>query len=178
MIQAELGVDHTFSYSDQAAFLPGDTVHSSEPMLAEAFRISRHQTLTPSYYINRVDRPQAAPSKATLDKDVDLDGTLESSEFTDSETGWQKVTEKSTEYRPKRSLILKNLPPEASLKDVIDVLRGGMILDVYIGPKENQAFVSFVEPSVAKAFLQWTHYNPIKIRGHKVRQSFAVLYSF
>ena len=168
MIEAELGVDHSSSHINEAAFLPSDTIRSPEPMLAEPFRIAGHQSPRPNYYNNRLDRSQAAPAKATFDKDIDLDDALECSEFSGSEVGWQKVTEKSTEQRPRRSLILKNLQPETSLKDIIDILRGGMILDVYIGTKESQAFVSFVEPSAAKAFLQWTNYNPIKIQGHKV----------
>ena len=51
---------------------------------------------------------------------------------------------------------------------VVNVIRGGMLLDVYIRHTDKTAILSFVEGSAAQQFLNYTKRNDIYIHGKRV----------
>ncbi|KAL8647923.1 MAG: hypothetical protein Q9210_005275 [Variospora velana] len=54
-----------------------------------------------------------------------------------------------------RSVLLKNLPPKATHQDVVNVCRGGPLLDVYLRSYDKSAVVSFVHGSAAQEFYAY-----------------------
>lgn len=68
----------------------------------------------------------------------------------------------------KRSLFFANLPEGTTHKDILDVVRGGRVLDVYLR-KGGSATVSFVEG--ASEFLAYARKRDIYIRQKRVRCS-------
>lgn len=67
-----------------------------------------------------------------------------------------------------RTIIVKNLSDRASHKDIVDIIRGGALLDVYLRTNDKSASVSFVEGSAAQAFMNHVKRNDIYIHGKRV----------
>ena len=68
----------------------------------------------------------------------------------------------------KRSLHFANLSDGTAYKDIVDVVRGGRVLDVYLR-KNRSATVSFVEGTAAEAFFIYAKKRDIYIRQKRVR---------
>lgn len=99
--------------------------------------------------------PSLSSEEMTCGKDADdLGASQESSEFFDNNND--------------RSLILKGLPKSASLADVIKIIRGGLVLNVFMRRQHATAHVAFVEPSAAKRFLVHAKNNEVVIKGKRV----------
>lgn len=67
-----------------------------------------------------------------------------------------------------RTLLIKNLSDRVTHKDVVEVVRGGALLDVYLRSNDRSASVSFVEGAAAQAFLAYAKRNDIYIHGKRV----------
>ena len=68
----------------------------------------------------------------------------------------------------KRTLHLTNLPDGVMHSEVTDVVRGGILLDVYIRSNDRVAAISFLEEKHAQAFFQHIRRNDLHIRGRRV----------
>jgi hypothetical protein len=67
-----------------------------------------------------------------------------------------------------RNSIMKGLPENPTLFDVVKVVRGGQLLNVYIRHKERLAHVSFVDASVAASFLVYSKGAAVSVLGKRV----------
>ncbi|KAH0555695.1 hypothetical protein GP486_006359 [Trichoglossum hirsutum] len=67
-----------------------------------------------------------------------------------------------------RTLLLTNLSDRTTHKDIINVIRGGMLLDVYLRTAERTASVSFVDGSAAQEFFSNAKRRDIYIHGKRV----------
>lgn len=67
-----------------------------------------------------------------------------------------------------RTLLIKNLSDRVAHKDIVDVVRGGALLDVYLRSNDRSASVSFLEGAAAQAFLAYAKRNDIYIHGKRV----------
>lgn len=67
-----------------------------------------------------------------------------------------------------RTILAKNLSERATHKDIIDIIRGGLLLDVYIRSNERSASISFVEGSAAQSFMNYVKKNDIYVHGKRV----------
>lgn len=70
--------------------------------------------------------------------------------------------------REDRSLTLRGLPPQATLSDVAKIVRGGLVLNMFIRRRERTAHVTFVEPLAALKFLMHSRRNDLYIRSKRV----------
>lgn len=67
-----------------------------------------------------------------------------------------------------RTICLRNLSDRSTHKDIVDVIRGGALLDIYLRASDRSASVSFVEGSAAQAFMYHAKRNDIYIHGKRV----------
>ena len=67
-----------------------------------------------------------------------------------------------------RTIFVKNLSERATHKDIIDVVRGGLVLDIYLRSHERSASVSYVEGSAAHEFMNYVKRNDIYVHGKRV----------
>lgn len=67
-----------------------------------------------------------------------------------------------------RTLVLKNLSERTTHKDIVDIVRGGALLDIYLRANERNASVSFVEGTAAQNFMNYAKRNDIYIHGKRV----------
>lgn len=69
-----------------------------------------------------------------------------------------------------RTIVLKNLSERITHKDIVDIIRGGALLDIYLRANERTASVSFVEGAAAQNFMNYAKRNDIYIHGKRVGQ--------
>lgn len=82
-------------------------------------------------------------------------------------------TEKQKYIRAgQRTILIKNLADRATHKDIVDIIRGGAVLDIFLRSNERSASVSFVEESAAQNFMKYAKRNDIYIHGKRVSQRF------
>jgi hypothetical protein len=67
-----------------------------------------------------------------------------------------------------RTICLKNLSDKVIHRDIIDLIRGGALLDIYIRSNDRSASVSFVEGSAAQAFMSYIKRKDLYIHGKRV----------
>lgn len=82
-----------------------------------------------------------------------------------------KPTRQRYEKFAKRTIYLVNLSPVTCHADVVDAVRGGMLLDVYLRLERfngKTASISFLEEAQALEFFQHVKCNDLFIRGKKV----------
>ncbi len=68
----------------------------------------------------------------------------------------------------RRTLVFKGLLDRTTHKDIVDVVSGGALLDIFLRPRERMASVSFVEGVAAQDFLTYAKRNDIYIHGKRV----------
>jgi len=67
-----------------------------------------------------------------------------------------------------RSVMLVNLAERTRHADITSVVRGGMLLDVYMRPRENAAVISFLHGVDAQAFYEHVRHHGLMIKNRKV----------
>lgn len=67
-----------------------------------------------------------------------------------------------------RTLVARNLHERTTHKDIVDFLRGGSVLDIYLRAKDRTASVSFVEGQHAQNFMSHVKRNDIYIHSRRV----------
>ncbi|KAJ3285246.1 hypothetical protein HDU79_007475 [Rhizoclosmatium sp. JEL0117] len=70
---------------------------------------------------------------------------------------------------PQRTLYLGGLHPDATPKDICDVLRGGLVQKVNFLPEKNTAFVTFIDPMAAHALFVRGNNEGVVIKGKRVK---------
>ena len=67
-----------------------------------------------------------------------------------------------------RSIMIRGLSPSTTLADITKVVRGGIILNMYIRERDRTAFISFVEPLAAEKFVMDCQRNDLYLKGKRV----------
>jgi len=90
----------------------------------------------------------------------------------DSQT---KLNRQQYDKFAKRTVLLANLPDGTSHIDVVNAVRGGMLLDIYLRSHDRTASISFLEEAHAQEFFRHVRRHDLYIRGKRVRY-FKVLH--
>ncbi|KAL8935964.1 MAG: hypothetical protein Q9211_004423 [Gyalolechia sp. 1 TL-2023] len=67
-----------------------------------------------------------------------------------------------------RTIIFKNLSDRTTHQDIVNVVRGGLLLDVYVRSSDKSANVSFVHGTAAQEFMVYVKRNDVYIQGRRV----------
>ncbi|KAI9792256.1 MAG: hypothetical protein M1835_007974 [Candelina submexicana] len=67
-----------------------------------------------------------------------------------------------------RTVLMTNLSDRAIHKDVIKVIRGGALLDIFLRTNDRSASISFVDGVAAQEFINYVKRNDIYIHGKRV----------
>jgi hypothetical protein len=79
-----------------------------------------------------------------------------------------KFTRQQYDVFAKRTILLANLPDAVTHTDIVDVVRGGMLLDIYLRTNDRTASVSFLEEAHAQEFFRHVKRHDLYIRGKRV----------
>lgn len=70
----------------------------------------------------------------------------------------------------KRTVQLANLHEATTHADIVDVVRGGMLLDIYLRVHDRTASVSFLHEADAQEFFRHAKRYDLYVRGKRVRK--------
>ncbi|KAE8451878.1 hypothetical protein EG329_002719 [Mollisiaceae sp. DMI_Dod_QoI] len=68
----------------------------------------------------------------------------------------------------KRTVLLANLPENTTHSDLVDAVRGGMLLDLYLRGHDRTASISFLEEAAAQEFFSHVKRHDLYIKGKRV----------
>jgi hypothetical protein len=68
----------------------------------------------------------------------------------------------------KRTVLLSKLPEGVIHAEIVEVVRGGMLLDIYVRITDRTAAISFLEEDHAKDFFHHVKRNDLYVRGKRV----------
>ncbi|KAL4910466.1 hypothetical protein BDW74DRAFT_145155 [Aspergillus multicolor] len=91
--------------------------------------------------------------------DLDDDSDDEEGALTDSHTderddyGESSGSTSSSPQAEQRTVLIRGLPDKATHRDIVDAVKGGAILHIYVWGRDHTASVSFVEEYAAQEFL-------------------------
>jgi hypothetical protein len=80
-----------------------------------------------------------------------------------------KVERKRYAREEQRTILAKNLSDRTTHQDIVQVARGGLVLDVFLRMNERSASISFVEGAAAQNFMNYVKRNDVYIHGKRVR---------
>lgn len=104
-------------------------------------------------------------------------GTLdETSYYEKEEPNWTGTRQDRPHYeqREQRTVNARNLPDRTTHSDVVNFVRGGSLLDVYIRSNDRSASISFVEGNAAQNFMNHVKRNNIYVHGKRVISNLCV----
>ncbi|KAL8922624.1 MAG: hypothetical protein Q9172_003498 [Xanthocarpia lactea] len=76
-----------------------------------------------------------------------------------------KPEDHSDRKNERRTILLQNLPDPVTHSEIVNVVRGGLLLDVYLRSQDRSASVSFVDGSAAQDFMSYMKRNHVYIHG-------------
>ncbi|KAF8246270.1 hypothetical protein K440DRAFT_369831 [Wilcoxina mikolae CBS 423.85] len=90
------------------------------------------------------------------------------SESTNENTNGGHYNHMQDGNKARRTLFFTNIPKDATYPDLVDVVRGGALVDVWMKNSDRCASVSFVDPADAEAYFRYAKKNDIYIKGRRV----------
>lgn len=106
------------------------------------------------------------PTPPSLSSDL---GTVELQQDEELDECCVKVDSvNDTDNHEDRSVVLRGLSPFTTLADIAKVIRGGLVLNVFLRPRNRTAHVSFVDPIAAEKFIIHSKRSDIYIKGKRV----------
>lgn len=102
--------------------------------------------------------------------DEDEEGLMDSqdSDGKDDIEESSRTTGSSTGTTDRRTVLIRNLPDRVTHKDLVENMRGGPLLHIYLRAREHTASISFVEEADAQAFFQHTRTYGLYVAGRRV----------
>lgn len=94
--------------------------------------------------------------------------TMPKSESTNETTNGGHYNHMQDGNKARRTLFFTNIPKDATYPDLVDVVRGGALVDVWMKNSDRCASVSFVDPADAEAYFRYAKKNDIYIKGRRV----------
>ncbi|CBF70475.1 hypothetical protein AN5962.2 [Aspergillus nidulans FGSC A4] len=88
--------------------------------------------------------------------DNDEDALTDSHSDERDDYGESSGSASSSPQAEQRTILICGLPDKATHRNIVDVVRGGAILHIYVWARDHTASVSFVEESAAQDFLDHT----------------------
>ncbi|KAJ7725078.1 hypothetical protein B0H16DRAFT_1595189 [Mycena metata] len=71
-----------------------------------------------------------------------------------------------------RTVVLRNIPSDATLSDVCDQIRGGSIFRIGTIPESGLAYIHFIEHSSAVSFYRHALYNGVMVKNRRLHVAF------
>ncbi|OJK03712.1 hypothetical protein ASPACDRAFT_111654 [Aspergillus aculeatus ATCC 16872] len=124
---------------------------------------------------------ETVPRRRSSDESSDLDAASEDDHddatSVDSPTSDGKAEDHDDSSRSEasaatptdqRTVMIRNLPDRVTYRDVVDAVKSGALVHVYLRARERIASVSFVEEAAARSFLQHSNTHGLLVAGKRV----------
>ncbi len=165
-------VDET---SDGGAFLPQQSTTNTQATGAQDYTFGRNSNYTPRGDLRPKDT-NGFQTHSQMNDDFAYmpDGT---DGFCDGGSGnndsQPRFQRQQYDKFAKRTVLLANLPEGVTHADIVDVIKGGMLLDIYLRAHDRIASVSFLEETAAHDFFRHVKRHDLYIRGKRVRNEYS-----
>jgi hypothetical protein len=113
----------------------------------------------------RCDTPLTPPS---LSQDLQGGQPQEDTASEVEESYEQEEEEVYHDNHEDRSIVVRGLPQQTCLADVVKVIRGGVVLNMYLRPRDRTAHIAFVDPIAAEKFIIHSKRSDIYVKGKRV----------
>lgn len=130
------------------------------------------------YSTETVSRPAVSTPVYQESYDHD-DVSVPSDEKTDSPysgDGRAGPTKQQESVADNRTIVLKGIPDRATHADVVSIIRGGTLVDVFVRSRERTASISFVDSKAAQEFLVYAKRQHLCILDKPVSLNHARFY--
>ena len=160
-------VDET---SDGGAFQPLQSMTKTEATSGQDYTFGRNSNYTPRSDL-RPKETNGFHTHSPMNDDYSfmpdgIDGFYDGgSGNNDSQPRFQR---QQYDKFAKRTILLANLAEGVTHADIVDVVRGGMLLDIYLRSHDRTASVSFLEETAAHDFFRHVKRHDLYIRGKRV----------
>jgi len=117
--------------------------------------------------------PETPVPQRTFSNDDSLgDDNSSSDEKTDGRESLQPE-QLPTASLGQHTVVIRGFPERASYGDILKVVRGGALFQIFLKPRDRMASVSFVHPSAAQEFVNYIKRHDIYIQGKRVEVSWS-----
>ena len=86
----------------------------------------------------------------------------------DPGSGPQRSERQQYARSEQRTIVAQNLSARTTQKDLLQIIRGGTILDIFLRTNERSASISFLEGSAAQEFMNYVKRSDVYIHGKRV----------
>ncbi|THC90822.1 hypothetical protein EYZ11_009708 [Aspergillus tanneri] len=146
----------------------GSTLHDTQPK--GGIGLHGYLEAAPSskghYPVHSIDH------KPFINSDDDDDALLDSQDGDDNDKDDYEVSSRTTgslsDTADRRTILIRNLADRVTHKDIVEAMRGGALLHVYLRGREHTANVSFVEEADAQRFFQHAKSYGLYVAGRRV----------
>ncbi|KAL2836186.1 hypothetical protein BJX68DRAFT_42242 [Aspergillus pseudodeflectus] len=115
---------------------------------------------SPAHSYQDAPTGETQPGNTILSSELDEDeDTLTDSRSDDRDDDYgesSRSTESSSPRAEQRTVLIRGLPDRTTHRDIVDSVKGGAILHIYLWARDHTASVSFVEEAGAQNFLDHT----------------------
>ncbi|KAL4927592.1 putative ATP-dependent protease (CrgA) [Aspergillus undulatus] len=111
--------------------------------------------------------PERQPTFAT-ELDDDEGGLTDSHSDERDDYGESSRSASSSPQTEQRTVLIRGLPDKTTHRDIVDAVKGGAILHIYVWARDKIASVSFVEESAAQDFLDHTRTYGLYVADKRV----------
>ncbi|RDW90718.1 RNA-binding protein [Aspergillus mulundensis] len=121
-----------------------------------------------------VAKPHQNHGSFATDLDDDGDDDDDEGALTDSHTGEKddygesSGSASSSPQAEQRTVLIRGLPDKATHRDIVDAVKGGAILHIYVWARDHTASVSFVEEYAAQEFLDYSRIYGLYVAEKRV----------
>jgi hypothetical protein len=115
------------------------------------------------------DRENAAHEMGEIyEEDTEDDGIVSPNSDEKDDYDESRSADSVSSPAAQRTIFIRGLSERATHQDVVDAVRGGALLHLYLRPRDHAAYVSFVEPAAAAEFLQHAKTHGCHVAGKRV----------
>ena len=114
-------------------------------------------------------KPPAPQRTFSNDDSLDVDNSS-SDERTDGRASLQPE-QSSPAPLGQHTVVIRGFPERASYSDILEVVRGGALFQIFLRPRDRMASVSFVHSSAAQEFVNHAKRHDIYVQGKRVSQT-------
>lgn len=75
----------------------------------------------------------------------------------------------------KRTVLIANLPEGTTHAEIVEIVKGGMLLDIYLRTHDRAASVSFLHESAAQEFFRHVKRHDLYIKGKRVSSKIRLM---
>ena len=162
----------TIENSDRGALLEKQTLSLAQGIVGQSYPYGRSANFTPRNDDLRSRENNGYTYNSQINDEFSFmpDGPTDG--FCDGGSGnhdsQAKFSRQQFDKYARRTVLLANFPDGTTHADIVNAVRGGLLLDIFLRTHDRTASISFLEGSHAEDFFRHVKRHDLYIRGKRV----------